>query len=81
MCDEKEVFPICSDDLGFGNKMVYTILTTTEKPVCLPHWIIHHQSQEVRKCFDIWLGQGVMGQLKCSYASHLVNAKEKTGEI
>ena len=41
--DHKEVFSLHNEDLGFCNKLAYTITTTTNKPVYLPHRTIPKQ--------------------------------------
>ena len=43
--DHKKVFSLHHEDLGFCNKLAYSIPTTTEKPVYLPHRTIPRQLQ------------------------------------
>ena len=48
--DHKEVFSLHNKDPGFCDKLAHTIMTTTDKPVYLPHRTIDKQLQgEVRK--------------------------------
>ena len=59
-----------------------TIMTTSDKPVYLPHRTIPKQLQgEVRKCLDTWLRQGIICPSKSPYASQVVIVRKKTGEI
>ena len=51
--DHPEVFSLHDEDLGFCDRIKHTILTTTDKPVCLVHHTIPPQVQgEVCKCLD-----------------------------
>ena len=66
----KEVFSLHDEDLGFSDKLAHTIMTTSDKPVYLPHRTIPKQLQgEVRKCLDTWLRQGIIHPSKSPYAS------------
>ena len=57
-------------------------MTTTEKPLSLPHRTIPKQLQwEVRKCLDIWLRQGITHPSKSTYASQVVTVRKKTGKF
>ena len=57
----QEVFSLHDEDLGYCNKLTYTIPTSTDKPVFLPHRTIPRQLQgEVCKCLNTWLCQGVI---------------------
>ena len=57
-------------------------MTTSDKPVYLPHRTIPKQLQgEVRKCLDTWLRQGIIHPSKSPYASQVVIVRKKTGEI
>ena len=57
-------------------------MTTSHKPVYLPHRTIPKQLQGVvRKCLDMWLRQGIICPLKSPYASQGVIVRKKTGEI
>ena len=59
--DNKSVFSLCDEDLGFCNCLKHTIPTTMDKPVYLPHRTIPVQLQaEVRRCLDTWLKQGII---------------------
>ena len=80
--DNQKVFSLHDKDLGFCNKLAYSTLTMTEKPVYLPQRTIPQQLQgEVRKCLDTWLKQGIISPLKRMYASQVVIVSKKTGEI
>ena len=80
--DHKEVFLLQDEDLGFCDKLAHTIMTTSDKPVYLPHRTIpKHLQGEVRKCLDTWLRQGIIHPLKSPYASQVVIVRKKTGEI
>ena len=57
----QEVFSLHDEDLGYCNKLTHTILTSTDKPVYLPHRTILRQLQgEVCKCLNTWLCQGII---------------------
>ena len=59
--DNKEVFSIHDEDLGYCDLVKHMILTMTDKPVYLPHHTIPRQLQgEVCKCLDTWLCQGII---------------------
>ena len=59
--DHQSIFSLCNEDLGLCDQLKHTILTTTTKPVYLPHRMIPVQLQtEVRKCLDTWLKQGII---------------------
>ena len=78
----KEVFFLYDGDLGFCDALKHSIPTTTDKPVYLPHQQIPVQlQQEVRKCLESWLKQGIIGQSKSPYASQVVIVPKKSGEI
>ena len=80
--DHTEVFLLFDGDLGFWDVLKYSILTTTQKPVYLPHHQIPVQLQsEVRKCLDNWLKQGIIRPSKSPYAWQVVRVCKKTGEI
>ena len=77
-----EVFSLFDGDLGFCDVLKYSIPTTTDKPVYLPHRQIPVQLQsEVRKCLDNWLKQGIIRPSKSPYASQVVIVRKKTGKI
>ena len=58
----QEVFSLHDEDLGYCNKLTHTILTSTNKPVYLPHRTIPRQLQgEVHECLNTW---GVLVQKK-----------------
>ena len=80
--DNQSVFSLCDKDLGLCNRLKHTILTTTDKPIYLPHHTIPVQLQaEVRKCLDTWLKQGIIQPSQSPYASQVVIVCKKTGEI
>ena len=69
----KEVFSLYDGDLGFCDALKHSIPTTTDKPVYLPHRQIPVQlQQEVRKCLESWLKQGIIWSSKSPYASQVV---------
>ena len=80
--DYKEVFSLYDGDLGFCDALKHSIPTTTDKPVYLPHRQIPVQlQQEVRKCLESWLKQGIIRPSKSPYASQVVIVCKKSGEI
>ena len=80
--DNKEVFSLHNEDLGYCNLIKHTIPTTTEKPVYLLHCTIPRQLQgEVQKCLDTWLCQGIIRLSKSPYASQVELVYTKSGEI
>ena len=80
--DYKEVFSLYDGDLGFCDALKHSIPTTTDKPVYLPHQQIPVQlQQEVRKCLESWLKQGIIRPSKSPYASQVVIVRKKSGEI
>ena len=80
--DYKEVFSLYDGDLGFCDALKHSIPTTTDKPVYLPHRQIPVQlQQEVRKCLESWLEQGIIWPSKSPYASQVVIVRKKSGEI
>ena len=57
----QEVFLLHDEDLGYCNKLTYTICTSTDKPVYLPHRTIPRQLQEeVCKCVNTWFHQRII---------------------
>ena len=57
----QEVFSLHDEDLGYCDRLTHTILTSTDKPVYLPHRTIPRQLQgEVCKCLNTWLCQGII---------------------
>ena len=71
--DHQGVFLLCDEDLGLCDCLKHTILTTTTKPVYLPHRTIPVQLQtEVRKCLDTWLKQGIICPSHSLYTSQVV---------
>ena len=67
---------------GFCDALKHSIPTTTDKPVYLPHRQIPVQlQQEVRKCLESWLKQGIIHPSKSPYASQVVIVRKKSGEI
>ena len=80
--DYKEVFSLYDGDLGFCDALKHSIPTTTNKPIYLPHRQIPVQlQQEVRKCLESWLKQGIIHPSKSPYASQVVIVRKKSGEI
>ena len=80
--DYKEVFSLYNGDLGFCDALKHSIPTTTDKPVYLPHRQIPVQlQQEVRKCLESWLKQGIIRPSKSPYASQVVIVRKKSGKI
>ena len=80
--ENQEVFSLYDGDLGYCEKIKYSIPTTTDKPVYLPHRQIPIQLQsKVKKCLDAWLKAGIIRPLKSPYASQVVIVRKKTGEI
>ena len=80
--NNKEVFSLYDGDLGFCDALKHSIPTTTDKPVYLPHRQIPVQlQQEVRKCLESWLKQGIIRPSKSPYASQVVIVRKKSGEI
>ena len=68
--DYKEVFSLYDGDLGFCDALKHSIPTTTDKPLYLPHRQIPVQlQQEIRKCLESWLKQGIIWPSKSP--SHL----------
>ena len=80
--DHQDVFSLYNGDLGYCDALKHSIPTTTDKPVYLPHRQIPVQlQQEVRKCLESWLKQGIIRPSKSLYASQVVIIRKKTGEI
>ena len=80
--DYKEVFSLYNGDLGFCDALKHSIPTTTDKPVNLPHRQIPVQlQQEVRKCLESWLKQGIIWPSKSPYASQVEIVRRKSGKI
>ena len=80
--DYKEVFSLYDGDLGFCDTLKHSIPTTTDKPIYLPHRQIPVQlQQEVRKCLESWLKQGIIRLSKSPYASQVVIVCKKSGKI
>ena len=80
--DNKEVFSLHDEDLGYCDLIKHMIPTTTDKPVYLPHCTIPRQIQgEVHKCLDTWLHQRIIRPSKSPYASQVVIACKKMWEI
>ena len=80
--DYKEVFSLYDGDLGFCEALKHSIPTTMDKLVYLPHRQIPVQlQQEVRKCLESWLKQGIIRPSKSPYASQVVIVRKKSGKI
>ena len=57
----QEVFSLHDEDLDYCDRLTPTILTSTDKPVYLPHRTVPRQLQgEVCKCLNTWLCQGII---------------------
>ena len=80
--NKQEDFSLHDEDLGYCNRFTHTILTSTKKPVYLPHRTIPRQLQgEVHECFNTWLHQGIIRPSNSPYASQIVIVWKKTEEI
>ena len=80
--DNQNVFSLCDEDLGLCDHLKYTISTTTDKPVYLPHCTILIQLQaEVHKCLNAWLRQGIICPSHSLYTLQVVIVHKKSGEI
>ena len=79
--DNKDVFSLHDEYLGYCDLIKHTILTMTEKPVYLPHCTIPRQLQgKMHKRLDTWLCQGIRRPSKSPYASQVVIVCRKSGE-
>ena len=80
--DNKEVFSLHEDDLGYCDQLKHTTLTTKDKPVFLPHFTIPMQLQgEAQKCLEAWFHQAIIQPSQSPYASHVVIVHKKLEEI
>ena len=80
--DHQTVFSLHNEDLGLSDRLKHTILTTTDKPIYLPHQTIPVQLQmEVWDCLDTWIWQGIIRPSHSPYASQVVIVQKKLGEI
>ena len=80
--DHPEVFSLHDEDLRFCEWIKHTIPTTMDRPAYLPNCTIPPQLQEeVHKCLDNWLWQGINRPSQSPYASQVVIVQKKTGEI
>ena len=80
--DHQTVFSLHDKDLGLCDRLKHTILTTTDKPIYLPHQTIPVQLQtEVWDCLDTWLQQGIIRPSCSPYASQVAIVRKKLGEI
>ena len=80
--NHQTVFSLHDEDLGLCDWLKHTILTTTDKPIYLPHQTIPVQLQrEVWDCLDTWLWQGIIRPSHSPYASQVVIVQKKLGEI
>ena len=80
--ENQAVFSLYDGDLGYCDRLKHSIPTTTERLVYLPHCQILIQLQsEVRKCLNAWLKARIIRPSKSPYASQVVIARKKTGEI
>lgn len=78
----KNVFSKHDDDLGYTDMMKHRIITTDQVPVKLPDRRIPPQLQpEVRRHLEKWLATGIIKESYSSYASQIVVARKKSGEI
>ena len=77
-----ELFSLHNEGLGFCDQLTHTILTSTEKPVYIPHRTISRQIQgEVCKCLNIWFCQGIIHPSNSLYALQVGIVCKKSGEI
>ena len=63
--DHPEVISLHDEDLRFCDQIEHTILTTTDRPVYLPHHTITPQLQG--KCINVWTpgcDKGLLGHHK-----------------
>ena len=82
MYDHQSIFSLCDEDLSLCDCLKHTILTTTSKPVYLPHCTILVQLQtEVCKCLDTWLKQGIICPSCSPYVLQVVIICKKSGKI
>ena len=80
--DNKEIFLLHDEALGYCDQLKHTIPTTTDKPVYLPLCTIPRQLQnEVCKCLDTWLCQVIIWPSKTPYQSKVVVVHVKLEEI
>ena len=80
--DHQTVFSLHDEDLGLCDRLKHIILTTTDKPIYLPHQTISVQLQmEVQQYLDTWLQQGIISPSHSPYASQVVIVQKKLGEI
>ena len=80
--DNKEIFSLHDEDLGYCKQMKHIILMTMDKPVYLLHHTIPRQLQgEVHKWLDTWWQQGIIWPSKSHYASQVVIVHKKLGDI
>ena len=78
----QEVFSLHDKDLGYCDHLTHTILTSTDKPVYLPHRSILKQCQgEVGECLNTWMHQEIIHPSNSPYASQVVIVHNKSGEI
>ena len=78
----QEVFSLHDEDLDYCDRLPQTIMTSTNKPVYLPHRTIPRQPQgEVHKCLNTMLCQGIIWPSNSPYVSQVVLVWKKTGEI
>ena len=77
------VFSLHDEDLGYCDQLNHTILTSTNKPVYLPHRTIpRRQLQgEVCKCLNTWLCQGIIHPSNSPYASQVVIVHKNLGRF
>ena len=76
--DHPEVFSLHDEDLDFCNKIKYTIVATSNRPVYLLHHTIPPQLLgEVHKFLNTWLRQGIIRLSQSPYASQVVIVQKK----
>ena len=78
----QEVFSLHDEDLNYCDQLTHTVLTSTDKPVYLPHRTIpRHLQGEVCECFNTWLHQGTIHPSNSPYASQVVIVHKKVGRF
>ena len=74
----QEVFSLHNEHMGYCDQLNHTILTSTVKPVYLPHRTIQRQLQgQVCKWLNIWLHQGIIHPSNSPYVSQVVIVHKK----
>ena len=77
-----EVFSLHDKNLGYCDWLTHTNLTSTNKPVYLPHRAILRQlHREVNDCLNTWLCWGIICPSNSPYALQAVIVHKKSGKI